>query len=149
MIRHDLKCQNCGCLMRDIVLASAKQVEEFECGQCGGNVSIVYLQFPGLLGLETGSSFRPGYDVQLGKIFQSRSERDSHVKARGLVALGPDEYKRTMNTMHDSEPAFDDAGFEEAAKRAWQENFVEGKVKPIHKLDKDAVMAVDSTTEKG
>jgi hypothetical protein len=143
MITHDLKCQSCGLLLRDIRLMSVKEVATLQCGRCHGRLGIIYLAFPGLLGVETGSSFKSGYDVQLGKSFDSRSERDSYVRQKGLVAMGPDEYRRTMNTMHDSEPAFDDAGFEGAAKRAWQETVVEGKVKPIHKLDKDTHIAVD------
>ena len=127
MIRHDFRCVKCGCTF-EISFASGDDFRrEWPCPTCAGSAIQVWLPAPGLAGVsEPGTrgvsrSFEPGHDVQSGRYFNDRAERDRYVKGRGLELMGPKEWDRTMKAMPDPtdrEP--NRATLEEAAQKSWE-----------------------------
>jgi len=137
MLRHDFRCQKCGHTM-EVEFASFDDFRrELDCTECDGVAVQVWLRSPGLAGVwEPGTrgvkrTFTPGsYDIQSGRTFESLSERDAYVKSRGLIAMGPDEYKRTVNTSSENQEAdINKDKLREAMKDAWDENMA-GKITP-------------------
>ena len=150
MIVHDLKCSGCGRVLCDVMIADVDTVRDgrAKCG-CGGAFVILWLRPPAITGTETSSTwFKPGYNVQLGRSFASFDEHQKYVKEKGLVLMGPDEYRRSVNNAHEAPEAWDHEGFVEAAKAGWEETVVGGKTISIPKVDRGDTVVVDSTTGK-
>lgn len=75
----------------------------------------MWLKAPGI-----APDIQPYFDIQLGKQINTRQERDAILKAKGLVALGPDEIRRTDSQNHaEPENIIDKALFKDAAEKAW------------------------------
>lgn len=147
MIVHDLVCQKCRRILRDVMIPSldALRMGCEKCG-CGGVFEIIWLRAPAITGTETGSRwFKPGYNVQLGRRFESFDEHQKYVKEHKLDIVGPEEYKRSQNMAHEpSEDPWDHEGFVEAAKAGWDETIEGGKLIPIPQVDRNETMVVDS-----
>lgn len=127
MIRHDFKCTKCGMVAEVTFDSSSDFRKEWPCANCGGVAVQIWLRAPGLAGVEEPStrgvsrSFEPGYDIQSGRYFNTRSERDRYVKARGLELMGPQEWDRTRKAMPESpEHKVNERALEEAAQKAWE-----------------------------
>lgn len=145
MIRHDYLCTSCG-HTEEVVFDDFSQFQkEIPCS-CGGRAVQVWLQAPGLAGVsEPGSrgidrTFTPGYDIQSGRIFADRADRDKYLRERKLIALGPEEYKRSVNSSH-SEPEPDYSGLVPAMKEAYAENEA-GKITPHLIVDSKTINPV-------
>ncbi len=107
----------------------------------------LWVQFPGIVGTDTGARwFKPGYDVQAGKVFEDRSQQQAWLRRTGKVEMGPEEYKRSVNNAHSPEPSF--AGLKDAMKEAWEETVVGGKVYKPAILDKQPDITIDSSKGK-
>ena len=125
MIRHDFACTKCGMRFEVTFDSSSDFRKEWPCENCGGVAVQIWLQAPGLAGVEEPStrgvarSFEPGWDVQSGKYFNTRAERDRYVKGRGLELMGPKEWDRTLKNLP-SEREPDRATLEEAAQKSWE-----------------------------
>ena len=133
MITHDYHCSKCQLWVEIRFDSHTQFVRSFEC-ECGGALVQTWRQAPGLSGCsEPGqrgidATFRSGYDVQAGRYFYDRAERDKYLKKRGLIGLGPQEFERSLNaSVVDPEPKFE--GLETAIKEAYEENAA-GKVSP-------------------
>jgi hypothetical protein len=127
VIRHDFRCTKCKFQFEVVFDCSDAFRREWPCVNCSGVAHQVWLRAPGLAGVSEPStrgvsrSFEPGWDVQSGKYFNDRAERDKYVKGRGLELMGPKEWDRTMKALPDPtsrEP--DRATLEEAAEKSWQ-----------------------------
>jgi len=126
VIRHDFKCAKCG----NIFVVAFDSSEDFQrtwpCLTCGGNANQIWLQAPGLAGVEepgtrgVSRSFEPGHDVQSGRFFNTRAERDRYVKGRGLELMGPKEWDRTFKALPSGPREPDRATLEEAAQKSWE-----------------------------
>jgi len=133
MLRHDFKCKACG-HQEEVCFESYEEFSrEVRCS-CGGQAVPIWTKAPGLAGCAEPSTrgvertFKPGYDIQAGRHFNDRAERDRYLKRRGLMALGPDEFKRSMAAAKvDPEPDY--SGLVPAMKEAYEENRA-GKVTP-------------------
>lgn len=133
-VTHDFFCPKCRGwvevtfesydLLTDAVACPGKT---FYGNACEGVAIRTWRKAPGLAGVsEPGTrgidrTFKAGYDVQAGRIFYDRAERDKYLKRRGLIGLGPQEYQRTLNQSH-SDPEPDYSGLEEKMKEAYAEN---------------------------
>lgn len=141
MIRHDFHCRDCGETQEVGFATFIDFRREVPC-LCGGRAFQVWTRAPGLAGVsEPGTrgiakSFNPGqYDVQAGRVFESRTERDKYVKSRGLVAMGADEYRRSVNGVSgDPEPKFEKAKLREAMEASYAEQKA-GKITPHNVID--------------
>jgi hypothetical protein len=145
MLIHDFRCPACHAIQYDVLLASG----EFppSCVLCGNEMKIVHLKMPGVIGTETGATwFKPGFDVQAGRVFHDRSEQQAWLAKRGLHEVGPEEFKHSMDAAHSPEPTFD--GLHEAAEEAYHEVFVEGKQYNLNHLDKPPDITVPSNREE-
>lgn len=145
-IRHDFRCQSCGNWDEVLYAGVAEIGEVFQrkgiCSACGGVTIHTWRTAPGLGGVtEPGTrgvtkTFHPGaYDVQAGRRFDSLVERESYLKSRGLVALGPDEYKRTIATTNEPQPDF--STLPETMKEAWGELEAGKPAPPIAVMDEN------------
>ena len=116
--------------------------KEWPCQNCGGVAIQVWLQAPGLAGVEepgtrgVSRSFEPGHDVQSGRYFNSRAERDRYVKGRGLELMGPKEWDRTWKALP-SEREPDRATLEEAAQKSWERLQAGEKPEPMESFAPD------------
>jgi hypothetical protein len=126
VIRHDFHDPKCGQTFEVTFACSSDFRREVPC-YCGGTAHQVWLRAPGLAGVsEPGTrgvsrSFEPGHDVQSGRWFNDRAERDRYVKGRGLELMGPKEWDRTMKSLPDPtdrEP--NRATLEKAAQKSWE-----------------------------
>jgi hypothetical protein len=124
--RYDFRCAKCGTVF-ETSMSFEQLRRELPC-RCGGVAVLAWLKAPGLAGVSEPSTrgitrtFTPGYDIQLGKTFADRAERDRYLKSRGLEAVGPDEWHRNQSSMpsrQDSEPEFRDLG--DVMKESWEE----------------------------
>ena len=141
MLFHDFRCPRCSVTEYDVLVVSGDFPPN--CPACGEPMRIIHLKMPGVVGTDTGATwFKPGYDVQAGRVFHDRSEQQAWLKHKGLQEMGSEEYKRSMNNAHDPEPKFE--GLHEAAEEAYHEVFVEGKRYETHKLDKPPDVVVPS-----
>lgn len=142
MIRHDYLC-GCG-KWTTVEYAGVAEIGETlqrEIGcECGGVARHTWRTGPGLGGVwEPGTrgvtrTFTPGgYDIQAGRSFDSLRERESYLKSRGLVALGPEEYKRTIDSANEPQPDF--SRLPEAMKDAWDEVKAGKAAPPVARMD--------------
>ena len=148
---HDLRCSGCGLVYPDALIADVEVVRSGRalCAACGGPLVILWLKAPAITGTETNSTwFKPGYNVQLGRSFATFDEHQKYVKERGIQMMGPEEFRRTENTVHEPEEKWDHEGYVEAAKRGWAETVEGGKMYTIPKVDRSDTVVVDSTTGK-
>lgn len=149
-MNHDFLCPKCGGWTEvSFTLAELEKgpPRQIECS-CGGVARHTWRTAPGLAGVtEPGTrgirkTFEPGtYDVQAGRSFASLKERDDYLKRRGLVALGPEEFKRTIDSTNEPQPDF--STLPAAMKDAWEE--VEaGKASglPLAKLDENVPVQI-------
>lgn len=127
MIRHDFRCGKCQFVFEVTFDSSLDFKREWPCQNCGGVAVQIWLRAPGLAGVEEPStrgisrSFQPGYDIQSGRYFNSRSERDRYVKERGLVLMGPQEWDRTRKAQSETHtPKINERALEEAAQKSWE-----------------------------
>lgn len=126
MALFDAICSKCR--THSEVYADSGKGLRLDC-PCGGVVTVVWLKAPGVVGAGT-----PYFDTQLGVEVSSRQHRDRLLKERGLVALGPDEYRRTQSQLH-AEAAPDNSGaFREAMTKAWSD-VKSGNVPRVHESD--------------
>lgn len=145
---HDYECTSCGSLKEVVWPEIALFKREVSC-RCGGVAVQTWRKAPGLAGVwEPGQrgitpSFRPGsYDMQAGRSFDSISERDRYLKSRGLIAMGPDEYKRTVDTSVSPEISL--PGIKDVMNEAWEEAKSSKPAEPLPKVDlKDVTIAGD------
>lgn len=135
MIVHDLRCNHCGYIKRDVFMQSPDDLKDALPCSCGGRYEIAYLKFPSVVGTETGATwFKPGYNFQLGRSFSSFDEHQKYVKEKGLIVMGPEEAKRNRDLAHEpSEPKLE--GVREAMEAAYHETFELGKMVKPKKLD--------------
>lgn len=145
MIRHDYLCLKCGHSEEVVFESFAEFRREIAC-TCGGTAVQVWLQAPGLAGVsEPGTrgvdrTFQPGYDVQAGRTFYDRSQRDAYLRKRKLIGLGPEEFKRTLDRSSvDPEPDY--SGLVPAMKEAYAEN-ESGKITPHLIVDSKTINPV-------
>jgi hypothetical protein len=129
MITHDLRCNHCGFIRRDVMMQSPDDLKTALPCSCGGRYEITYLKFPGVIGNGHGW-FKPGYNVQLGRSFSSFDEHEKYVKEKGLVVMGPEEAKRSRDLAHEPpEPKLE--GVREAMEAAYHETFELGKMQTL------------------
>lgn len=141
MIIHDFMCQSCRAIEYDVLVMSG----EFppDCPLCGEPMKIAHLKMPGIVGTDTGATwFKPGWDIQAGRVFHDRSEQKAWLQHKGLQEMGPEEYNRSINNAHSPEPKFE--GLHEAAEEAYHEVFEQGKRYETTKLDKPPDVVVPS-----
>jgi hypothetical protein len=146
VITHDFHCGKCG-MCEEISFSSfADFVREVECA-CGGVAVQTWRKAPGLAGVsEPGTrgitrTFHPGtYDVQAGRVFDSRSDREKWAKSRGLIGMGPEEYKRTMDNTNEPEVKLE--GFRDAMEVGWQQAKSSRGVEPLPSVDTKDVAVV-------
>lgn len=93
MPNHFFRCLKCQRTYEEFV---GQGVDSIECGACGWRAEKVWIQAPGFNGKSKG--LYPRYDPQLGVTLESRQHEDRVVKQKGLIGLGPDEYRRTLNS---------------------------------------------------
>ena len=110
---HDFKCLKDGMVFELFVEGAPPRT--VEC-PCGGVAERVWLKAPGVVG-----DIAPYYDVQLGRQVNSRQERDAILKSKGLIAMAPEEFKRTENNHHAPGDNWDSTAFGEAAEKAWSD----------------------------
>lgn len=112
---HDFQCK-CGRIQE--VFYPAGLVEDFISCDCGRTAERVWLKAPGVAG-----DIEPYYDVQLGCQINSKQQRERIAKERGKVLLGPDEFRRTNNTLHAEtvDHEADQRKFREAMEKAWSD----------------------------
>jgi hypothetical protein len=145
MIVHDLSCNNCGLLRRDVLLKHVEDIALLPPCQCGGRFEVIWLKAPAVVGTETGATwFRPGYNIQLGRYFSSFDEHQKYIKAKGITIQGPDEFRRTQAAIPLEPPEPKLEGFKDAMKEAWDETIIGGKIVLPKKLDETPTIAVDS-----
>ena len=72
---------------------------------------------PGARGVKR--SFEPGIDIQFGRHFETRGEREAYAKRRGLVGLSSEEYNREKNSSPSPSP--DWSGLKDVMKDAYEE----------------------------
>ena len=132
---HDYHCLKCGAFTEVTWLRFEDFRRDVECG-CGGVAVQTWRKAPGLAGVsEPGTrgitrTFEPGrYDIQAGRSFASRSERDRYLKAKGLIAMGPEEFKRTRDNAN--EPEITLPNIKDAMKEAWEEASSSKEVEPL------------------
>jgi hypothetical protein len=112
---------------------------EWPCQNCAGVAQQIWLRAPGLAGVEEPSTrgirrtFQPGYDVQSGRVFNSRTEREKWAKGRGLEGLGPEEFKRTKDAVP-SDPEPDFSGLPAAMNDAYNETKAGVKGPPLARI---------------
>ena len=145
MIVHDLHCNRCGILRRDVLLKRVEEIVLLAPCSCGGRFEIIWLKPPSIVGTETNSTwFRPGYNVQLGKTFHSFDEHQKYVKERGIEVVGPDEAKRNHRGPSTDSSDVELPGFKDLMRDTWEETVIGGKVYQPKKLDETPTVAVDS-----
>ena len=116
---------------------------------CGGKAVKAWFKAPGLAGVsEPGTrgltrTFHPGYDVQSGRFFESRSERDGYLKERGLVGLGPDEYRRTASQASSQPEELELPGIKDAMNEAYDEATSSKETPKLPKLNPNEAMIAD------
>jgi hypothetical protein len=122
---------------------------QVECS-CGGTARHTWRSAPGLAGVwEPGTrgikrTFSPGeYDVQAGRVFHSLKERETYLNSRGLIPMGPDEYKRTISTTNEPQPDF--STLPETMKDAWDEVQAGVPAPPMLKMEDTQVTPPDVT----
>lgn len=109
---YDAQCGDCEALYE--AFAGRGSEVNFKCQCCPrGVVRVVWLKAPGVVQDSVGR-----YDIQLGRYISTRTERDRLLKERGLVALGPDEFRRTSSQRHDEPDGWDHDAFTNAAEKA-------------------------------
>lgn len=116
---YDVRCEACGA-RGECVLDSSVPIERREAVcSCGGRATIEWRAFGGMMGKNKG--IYPHHDIQLGMTIESSQHRDAVLKSRGLAALGPQEFQRTLNTQHEPEPEqmADSPGFHDAMEKAY------------------------------
>lgn len=138
MPTHDFRCTKCGATW-EVFMTIDQLRRELPCS-CGGVAVLTWLKAPGLGGVSEPSTrgvrptFKPGFDVQLGRHFNTRSERDSYAKSRGLEIVGPEEWKRNADAGK-RETEITRAELTEVMKDAWdQVKADEAKGKPADPL---------------
>jgi len=115
--------------------------KEVNC-ECGGVAVQIWLRAPGLAGVEEPStrgvhrSFQPGYDVQAGRHFNSRSEREQWAKSKGLEGLGETEYRRTVAAAP-AEPEPDFSTLKDTIADAYEEVAAGKQGPPLARIDSD------------
>jgi len=140
VILHDFRCAKCGFTFEVAFPSSLDFKREIPCRNCEGVAVQIWLRAPGLAGVEEpgtrgiSRSFQPGYDVQSGRHFNTRADRDRYVKERGLVLMGPQEWDRTRKAMPER-PEPDHATLPEAMEKSWQEMKAGKKAPPVQHLD--------------
>lgn len=118
----DAQCQKCKTKCE--IVAPRGSGISIPCS-CGGVYSVVWLKPPGM-----APDISPYYDVQLGVQINSRQHRDSILKEKGLVALGPDEVRRTESQGHSPEPQWDSEEFQRIAAECWRQT-VNHEIPPV------------------
>lgn len=143
MICYDFRCGKCG-QDYEVIFTSAKDaVKVLPCDACGGEAVHIWKAFgpKGRLGGEKGRY--PRFEVQAGRTFHSASEEKSYLKEKGLVQMGPDEYRRSALNTRPEEPSY--AGLRACAEEAWQEA-LQGKTVE-HKVVDSSFKWVESKKE--
>lgn len=146
MIQHDYRCSKCSTTYEIAWNTFEDFRKEVDCA-CGGTAIQVWRKAPGLAGVEEPSTrgvrrtFHAGLDVQTGKYFQSRVERERYIRSRGLEIIGPEEHKR-MLTQITPDPEPEMAGLKDAMEKSWQELHAGKPAPPMGQIDlgKDIVM---------
>lgn len=144
---HDYLCNKCGGWAE----VSFESYELFDQHRtipcvCGGLARQTWKVSPGLAGVsEPGTrgvdrTFQPGYDIQSGKTFYDRAQRDAYLKKRGLIGLGPEEFKRTLDASK-TDLEGDYSGLVPAMKEAYEEN-ESGKITPHLIVDSKTINPV-------
>ena len=151
-IAWDYRCRSCSAWQEKFFFTDEQVVESLAC-VCGGTAIRTWAKAPGLAGVsEPGTrgitrTFHPGYDVQSGKFFETRTERDGYLKARGLVGLGPDEYRRSASA---ATPQPDDIalpGIDKAMNEAYEEATSSRETAPIPQINESEAMIADGGTK--
>jgi len=140
MICFDYRCEACKDDF-EVIFQTRKDFKmELPC-DCGGKMRQVWKSFgpKGRVGGEKGRY--PRYEIQAGRVFQSASEEKAYLKEEGLIALGPDERRRSENVA--AEPEWDSKGFQECMKEAWEETVEHGKVYPHKIVDTNSIKFIE------
>ena len=80
-----MKCQTVGEVLVD------SGITEIDC-TCGGRAGLIWLKAPGVANKSKG--IYPRWDTQLGMNIESRQHENRELKARGLTAIGADEFRK-------------------------------------------------------
>ena len=152
MIAWDFYCSKCRAWQEKFFYTRDEVVKTLDCC-CGGKAVKAWFKAPGLAGVsEPGTrgitrTFQPGYDVQSGRFFGDRSERDGYLKQRGLIGLGPDEYRRTANVVSSQSEKLELPGIQDAMKEAYEEAISSKETAPLPKLNPNEAMIADGYKE--
>lgn len=147
MIRHDFRCTKCNYTYEISFASSLDFRREWPCPNCAGIGIQIWLKAPGLAGVEepgtrgVDRSFIPGMDIQSGRYFNTRAERDRYVKSKGLELMGPKEWDRTRKNLPSREPKVDETKLVDACEHAWQDLTAGRKAPPMEKYkDEDVIL---------
>lgn len=88
MILKDFECPSCGNEFEEFVTGD----DGVACTRCGHKSHSVIRIAPAVQGCD---SFNPHYDIQLGRYFASRAERQAHLKEKGMTSNGPDSPRKS------------------------------------------------------
>ena len=103
---YDVRCTKCGAPGECYFESSAPAPNRVARCSCGGDARVEWRAFGGMMGKNKG--IYPHHDIQLGLTIESSQHRDRVLKERGLGALGPDEFRRTLNNQHEPTPSMID-----------------------------------------
>jgi hypothetical protein len=148
MIAFDYRCGRCSAWQERFFFTRNEVALTLPCC-CGGVAVKAWFKAPGLAGVsEPGTrgvtrTFQPGYDVQSGKFFGDRAERDDYLKGRGLIALGPEEYKRTAAQTPSQPETLELPGIQDAMNEAYEEAKSSREVARLPKLNQAEAMIAD------
>ncbi len=127
--------------------------KEWPCSNCAGVAVHIWLRAPGLAGVEepgtrgVSRSFQPGHDIQSGRYFNTRSERDRYVKSRGLELMGPKEWDRTRKALPENpEPKVSEEKLAEACQKSWEELQAGHRPPPMEKFETDDAIITEETS---
>lgn len=116
MPEHSFRCQSCGKTTR--ILFSLEQhpyPDVARCAACGNPAVRYFERAPGM----QPDIWNPTFDVQAGRAFSSRRQRDEWLKSKGLGIISTEEFDRNvLPREHPDEIAWDSERWHEAAKKA-------------------------------
>lgn len=111
----DVKCLKCGA-EGEVWFESRDPRKIADC-QCGGEAIVSWRRFSGIMSKSKG--IYPRYDIQLGRTIESAQHLDRVLKAKGLMAMAPEEYERSINNHHEPEPKLDEDALKDAMEKAY------------------------------
>lgn len=146
MIIYDFRCSKCKTDYEAIFSSAKEAVKTLPCDNCGGEAVHIWKSFGAKGRNGAGDKGRyPRYEIQAGRTFHSRKEENAYLRSKGLVEMGPDEYRRSLSapvTSHELPPMTD------AMQEAWHETVEEGRVVPHKVVDTNSFKWIESQKEK-